>query len=109
MSDKETADLILIIQNAVVKDVEESLIDPLNKVTLYMCSLCLDGAGGECHVPGCVFWMMQSPEISIRERILDFEGCIERVHSGEEHEFAGNEADCTICGEGRCCYLHTAK
>lgn len=25
----------------------------LNIVTLTLCDLCLDGKGGECHVPGC--------------------------------------------------------
>lgn len=36
--------------------------DPtLHSVTMQVCSLCLDGAGGECHVPGCVFWMHDAP------------------------------------------------
>jgi hypothetical protein len=39
----------------------------LNIVTLTLCDLCLDGAGGECHVPGCALWMSQAPDIPIRE------------------------------------------
>ncbi len=26
-----------------------------------VCDLCLGNAGGECHVPGCVFWMDDAP------------------------------------------------
>lgn len=29
---------------------------------LTVCSLCLNGAGGECHMPGCVFWMCPAPD-----------------------------------------------
>lgn len=29
--------------------------------TLTICELCLDGEGGECHVPGCAFWMDDAP------------------------------------------------
>ena len=36
--------------------------DPkLHRVSLYVCALCLDGEGGECHVPGCAFWMHAAP------------------------------------------------
>lgn len=56
---------------AIVKEGEEESVKvPLNKVTLHMCGLCLDGAGGECHVPGCVFWMTQAPGIPIRNRVV---------------------------------------
>lgn len=26
-----------------------------------VCKLCLEGAGGECHAPGCVFWLCDAP------------------------------------------------
>lgn len=38
-------------------------------VTLPICSLCLDGAGGECHVPGCALWMKRAPDVSIRDHV----------------------------------------
>ena len=31
-------------------------------VTLDICELCLSGAGGHCHVPGCAFWMKRAPD-----------------------------------------------
>lgn len=34
---------------------------PLHRIVLYVCQLCLDGAGGECHVPGCAYWMKDAP------------------------------------------------
>ena len=36
----------------------------LEKVAVYICKLCLDGVSGvddECHTPGCLFWMRESP------------------------------------------------
>ena len=33
----------------------------LSKVTAWVCHLCLDGAGGECHTPGCLFWCHDGP------------------------------------------------
>lgn len=38
----------------------------LNIVTLTLCDFCLDGAGGECHVPGCALWMNRAPDVAIR-------------------------------------------
>lgn len=40
----------------------------LNIVTATICDACLDGAGGECHVPGCLLWMSQAPDVPIRDR-----------------------------------------
>jgi hypothetical protein len=37
-------------------------------VSFDICRLCLGGAGGECHVPGCVSWMDDAP----RDRLLGF-------------------------------------
>lgn len=46
--------------------------DPqLNYVEIVLCDLCLDGAGGECHVPGCALWMSRAPDIPIRDRTQD--------------------------------------
>jgi hypothetical protein len=33
----------------------------LHAVTCTVCSLCLEGAGGECHTPGCVFIYHDGP------------------------------------------------
>jgi hypothetical protein len=40
----------------------------LHRVTLTICDLCLDGAGGECHVPGCAMWISAAPDIPIRDK-----------------------------------------
>jgi hypothetical protein len=34
---------------------------PLRRLVFYVCDLCLDGAGGECHVPGCTYWLNDAP------------------------------------------------
>lgn len=39
----------------------------LEQVACLFCNLCLDGVGGECHTPGCIFWMSHGPVASIRE------------------------------------------
>jgi hypothetical protein len=41
-----------------------------------MCDLCLAGAGGECHVPGCAFWLNRAPDLPI---IVGDPGELERV------------------------------
>lgn len=38
----------------------------LNTVTLRMCNLCLDGVGGECHVPGCALYLNRAPDLKLR-------------------------------------------
>lgn len=38
----------------------------LHQVTMTLCSLCLDGKGGECHVPGCALWIARAPDLSLR-------------------------------------------
>lgn len=37
----------------------------VQEVSLYICDLCLDGVGGECHVPGCAFWMVDAPGVPL--------------------------------------------
>lgn len=34
----------------------------LYRVTVVICAHCLTGDGGECHVPGCAFWMNRAPK-----------------------------------------------
>ena len=38
----------------------------LHRVTMMLCSLCLDGTGGECHTPGCSLWINRAPDLSLR-------------------------------------------
>lgn len=33
----------------------------VRRIEAYVCDLCLSGAGGECHVPGCGFWIFDAP------------------------------------------------
>lgn len=40
----------------------------LNYVEIVLCNLCLNGKGGECHVPGCALWMSTAPDVPIREK-----------------------------------------
>ncbi len=37
--------------------------------TIYICEACLDGEGGECHTPGCMFWVRRAPDVPIRDFI----------------------------------------
>jgi hypothetical protein len=39
--------------------------ESLNTVTLRICDDCMDGEGGECHMPGCAFWMNRAPDVSL--------------------------------------------
>jgi hypothetical protein len=34
---------------------------PLHRVEFWVCDLCLSAAGGECHVPGCMYWLRDAP------------------------------------------------
>ena len=38
----------------------------VHRVTLLLCAPCLDGAGGECHTPGCVMWLNRAPDLPLR-------------------------------------------
>lgn len=55
--------------------------DPtLHTVTLTLCSLCLDGEGGECRVTGCALRITRGPDLSLRDNTLvakidDWEMC----------------------------------
>lgn len=37
----------------------------LHQVTLTLCSLCLNGEGGQCHTPGCALWLKAAPDIPL--------------------------------------------
>lgn len=38
----------------------------LHTVVMTICDLCLDGAGGECHTPGCALWINRAPDLPLR-------------------------------------------
>ncbi len=42
-------------------------------VLVWLCNLCLDGAGGECHVPCCILFMKDAPRVPIRELTIKTE------------------------------------
>lgn len=39
---------------------------PVHLVWLWLCELCLDGKGGECHSPGCALFLNRAPDVGIR-------------------------------------------
>jgi len=41
------------------------------KVTIGICDLCLGGREGECHSPGCVFWMCPAITAEQAEQLRD--------------------------------------
>jgi hypothetical protein len=43
----------------------------LVQIEITICTLCLAGAEGECHVPGCWFWMCPAITAEQAERIRD--------------------------------------
>lgn len=45
----------------------------LRHVTFDICEPCIEGAGGECHAPGCAFWMMRAPETPLYFAMTDQE------------------------------------
>lgn len=51
--------------------------------TIRICSACLDGAGGECHTPGCILWINRAPDLAIREMLLA-NGCRIRAEATAE-------------------------
>lgn len=43
----------------------------LRRVVLTLCSLCLKGAGGECHTPGCILWLNRAPDLPLRPELYE--------------------------------------
>jgi len=61
-----------------------------------ICEPCLSGAGGTCHVPGCVMCRSTAPDHSIRESILLFGGIIQ-----EEKIIPDNEEESLLDARAR--------
>lgn len=45
----------------------------LHKVKLTLCSPCLLGEGGQCHTPGCSFWINRAPDLPVTLQFWDDE------------------------------------
>ncbi len=52
-------------KGAVARAQQEELEESVSPMILDVCGLCREGAGGECHVPGCAFWMNRAPDIPL--------------------------------------------
>ena len=40
-------------------------------VAISLCSLCLEGKGGECHVPGCALFINRAPDLPVDARLYN--------------------------------------
>jgi hypothetical protein len=38
---------------------------PVQLYAVYLCDLCVQGKGGECHSPGCALWISRAPDLSL--------------------------------------------
>jgi hypothetical protein len=43
----------------------------VKRVLLHICGACLRGKGGECHTPGCAFWMNRAPDVPLTVEKVD--------------------------------------
>lgn len=66
---------------------------------LPICRLCLDGRGGECHTPGCTFWVCPAPDEEQAQHI--------RNH-GREARLAPDPrpTPCEVCDSGLRSHQH---
>jgi hypothetical protein len=73
-SDRLVPGFLSEAEHALLSLVETAQLDsvPLHQVTLWLCELCLAGAGGECHVPGCALWMNRAPDMPVLTGGEDF-------------------------------------
>lgn len=70
--------------------------DPtLHTVTITLCSLCIDGDGGECRVAGCALRITRGPDLSLRDNPM--------VAKIDDWEVCGE------CGLARACTRSTRK
>lgn len=40
-------------------------------VTVGLCELCIGGAGGECHTPGCILWLNRAPDLALHAELIE--------------------------------------
>lgn len=43
----------------------------LRRIVVVICDLCLSGAGGECHVPGCILWLNRAPDMPLHPELYE--------------------------------------
>jgi len=43
------------------------------EVRLRLCELCLGGAGGECHSPGCALWLRRAPDLPLHRELYEID------------------------------------
>lgn len=60
----------------------------LRRVMLTLCKLCLAGAGGKCHIPGCALYLNRAPDIALAAAHSELMG----PASAEQLEQERNEA-----------------
>lgn len=53
--------------------------DGVQDIAVPVCRRCREGAPGECHTPGCAFWMHAAPNRDLRELLSV---CWERTYEG---------------------------
>lgn len=74
----------------------------VHRVVMWLCELCLDGKGGECHVGGCALFLCRAPDLSRRhyplvESVDGFELC-DACHDKRASVLLGPEQYCETCG-----------
>jgi hypothetical protein len=76
---------------------EDSILLATVTGSFNMCTACLDGAGGECHTPGCVMWLNRAPDLGIRDK-LEMHGCtIQVITEPVTPKACGGPGPCRIC------------
>ncbi len=54
---------------AVVVDREEE--PEVHLYQIWLCDLCVAGAGGECHSPGCSLWLRRAPDLPLMPEMCE--------------------------------------
>jgi len=69
----------------------------VRQVELSLCDLCLDGAGGECHTPGCALYLNRAPDLALRNSPMvgSIDGARFCQQCGEQRVVPG--AHCSKC------------
>lgn len=63
---------------------------PLRRVMIWLCDPCAAGKGGECHTPGCSFWMLSAPEAPLRAIFTPNMDAIRELTFDEDEEQVTN-------------------
>lgn len=50
------------------KETRDPTLNTVSGITV--CDLCLDGRGGICYSPGCLFYLSSTPDVKIRGAIV---------------------------------------